>query len=227
MSNHAIRAVAALAALSVALGLGACGTTTATNPVGAAASTAAGTAASTAPGSAVKATGQAASAQVADAWVKAVDTGMTGAFFVLKNTGSSPVHLVSAKSTISPMMQLHETVMGTGGTMAMQEKPGGFTIPAGGSHEFKPGSDHVMFMGISAPVKSGTTVTFTLAFEDGSTLPVTAEVLPSARSVMMGFGAASFAGGRVIGSLAALPLFGDGRRRLSYDNIATAVFRMA
>ena len=105
MSNHTIRAVTALAALSVALGLGACGTTTATNPVGAAASTAAGTAASTAPGSAAKVTGQAASAQVADAWVKAVDTGMTGAFFVLKNTGSTPIHLLSASSPISPMMQ--------------------------------------------------------------------------------------------------------------------------
>lgn len=44
-----------------------------------------------------------------------------------------------------------------------------------------------------------------------ASLPVTAEVLPAARSVMMGFGAASFAGGRVIGSLVALPLFGDGR----------------
>lgn len=159
-----IRAVTASAALALTLGLGACGGSTTTTSTTTPAATAA------------KASGQAASVTVSDPWVKAVDTGMTGAFFVLKNTGSSPVHLVSAKSTISPMMQLHETVMGTGGTMAMQEKPGGFTIPAGGSHEFKPGSDHVMFMGISAPVKSGTTVTFTLAFEDGSTLPVTAEV---------------------------------------------------
>lgn len=164
MRTNTIRAVTASAALALTLGLGACGGSTTTTSTTTPAATAA------------KASGQAASVTVSDPWVKAVDTGMTGAFFVLKNTGSSPVHLVSAKSTISPMMQLHETVMGTGGTMAMQEKPGGFTIPAGGSHEFKPGSDHVMFMGISAPVKSGTTVTFTLAFEDGSTLPVTAEV---------------------------------------------------
>ena len=164
MRTNMIRAVTASAALALTLGLGACGGSTTTTSTTTPAATAA------------KASGQAASVTVSDPWVKAVDTGMTGAFFVLKNTGSSPVHLVSAKSTISPMMQLHETVMGTGGTMAMQEKPGGFTIPAGGSHEFKPGSDHVMFMGISAPVKSGTTVTFTLAFEDGSTLPVTAEV---------------------------------------------------
>ena len=164
MCTNMIRAVTASAALALTLGLGACGGSTTTTSTTTPAATAA------------KASGQAASVTVSDPWVKAVDTGMTGAFFVLKNTGSSPVHLVSAKSTISPMMQLHETVMGTGGTMAMQEKPGGFTIPAGGSHEFKPGSDHVMFMGITAPVKSGTTVTFTLAFEDGSTLPVTAEV---------------------------------------------------
>ena len=164
MRTNTIRAVTASAALALTLGLGACGGSTTTTSTTTPAATAA------------KASGQAASVTVSDPWVKAVDTGMTGAFFVLKNTGSSPVHLVSAKSTISPMMQLHETVMGTGGTMAMQEKPGGFTIPAGGSHEFKPGSDHVMFMGITAPVKSGTTVTFTLAFEDGSTLPVTAEV---------------------------------------------------
>ena len=163
MRTNMIRAVTASAALALTLGLGACGGSTTTTSTTTPAATAA------------KASGQAASVTVSDPWVKAVDTGMTGAFFVLKNTGSSPVHLVSAKSTISPMMQLHETVMGTGGTMAMQEKPGGFTIPAGGSHEFKPGSDHVMFMGITAPVKSGTTVTFTLAFEDGSTLPVTAE----------------------------------------------------
>ena len=164
MRTNTIRAVTASAALALTLGLGACGGSTTTTSTTTPAATAA------------KASGQAASVTVSDPWVKAVDTGMTGAFFVLKNTGSSPVHLVSAKSTISPMMQLHETVMGTGGTMAMQEKPGGFTIPAGGSHEFKPGGDHVMFMGITAPVKSGTTVTFTLAFEDGSTLPVTAEV---------------------------------------------------
>ena len=164
MRTSTIRAVTALAALALTLGLGACGGSTAT------------TSTTTPAASAAKGTGQAASVTISNPWVKAVDTGMTGAFFLLKNTGTAPVHLVSAKSTISPMMQLHETVMGTGGTMAMQEKPGGFTIPAGGSHEFKPGSDHVMFMGISAPVKSGTTVTFTLAFEDGSTLPVTAEV---------------------------------------------------
>ena len=163
MHTHTIRAVTALAAC-LALGLGACSASTAT------------TATSTPAASAAKGSGQAASVTISDPWVKAVDTGMTGAFFVLKNTGSTPIHLLSASSPISPMVQMHETVMGTGGAMAMQEKKGGFTIAAGGSHEFKPGGDHVMFMGVNAALKSGTTLTFTLAFEDGSSLPVTAEV---------------------------------------------------
>lgn len=169
MSTHTIRAVTALAAASLALGLGACGGSTATTSATSAVTT-------VAVGSAAKATGQAAAAKVTDPWVKAADTGMTAAFFVLTNTGTAPIHLVSAASPISPMVQLHETVMGTGGAMAMQEKSGGFTIAAGSSHEFKAGGDHVMFMGVTAPVKSGTTVTVTLTFEDGSTLPVTAEV---------------------------------------------------
>jgi copper(I)-binding protein len=164
LRTHTIRAVTALAAASLALGLGACSSSTAT------------TATSTPAASAAKGSRQAASVTISDPWVKAVDTGMTGAFFVLKNTGSTPVHVVSASSSVSSMMQLHETVMGTSGAMAMQEKKGGFTVAAGGSHEFKPGGDHVMFMGVNAAVKSGTTLTFTLAFEDGSTLPVTAEV---------------------------------------------------
>jgi copper(I)-binding protein len=164
MRTSTIRAVTALAALALTLGLGACGGSTAT------------TSTTTPAASAAKGTGQAASVTISNPWVKAVDTGMTGAFFLLKNTGSAPVHVVSASSSVSPKMELHETVMGSGGAMQMQEKKGGFTIAAGGSHEFKPGSDHVMFMGVNAPVKSGTTLTFTLAFEDGSTLPITAEV---------------------------------------------------
>ena len=103
-------------------------------------------------------------------------TGMTGAVLIVKNTGSAEVHIVSASSPASPMMELHETVMDSSGSMKMQEKKGGFILKAGETHEFKPGSDHIMFMGVSSPLKSGTTTTFTLKFADGSTLPVKAEV---------------------------------------------------
>ena len=108
-TSRITRAVTALAALALGTVLTACGGSTPSTS----STTSAGTA------SAAKATGQAVSVSVTDPWVKAVDTGMTGAFFSLQNTGTASVHLIGAKSSIAPMMELHETVMGgtTGTTM--------------------------------------------------------------------------------------------------------------
>ncbi len=63
----------------------------------------------------------------------------------------------------------------TGQASAVTVTEGGFVIKAGESHTFKPGGDHFMFMGVTEPVKSGTDVAFILEFEDGSTLPITAQ----------------------------------------------------
>ena len=173
-TSHRIRAVLLMPAVALAMtgALSACGSSTTTTSSTPSATGATSAATTMAP----KPTGQAGQLTVTDPWVKAVDTGMTGAFLILKNTGSAEVHIVSASSPASPMMELHETVMDSSGSMKMQEKKGGFILKAGETHEFKPGSDHIMFMGVSSPLKSGTTATFTLKFADGSTLPVKAEV---------------------------------------------------
>ena len=171
--SHRIRAVLLVPAVALAASgaLSACSSSTTT--AASAASTAAKTAATT---SVAKATGQAGQLTAPDPWVKAADTGMTGAFMIVKNSGTTDLQIVSASSPASSMMQLHETVMDAGGAMKMQEKSGGFSIKAGATHEFKPGGDHIMFMGLGSPLKSGTTTVITLKFADGSTLPVTAEV---------------------------------------------------
>lgn len=162
------RVAAAAATLTLAAALSACGGGTST--------TSASTGPAPASATAGSATGQAAAVKITDPWVKAVDTGMTGAFFSLTNGGSAPVHVVSASSPIAPMIELHETTMSASGAMQMQEKKGGFTIAPAATHVFQPGGDHVMLMGVTAAVKSGTTLTLTLKFEDGTTLPITAEV---------------------------------------------------
>ena len=173
-TSHRICAVLLMPAVALAMtgALSACGSSTTTTSSTPSATGATSAATTMAP----KPTGQAGQLTVTDPWVKAVDTGMTGAFLIVKNTGSAEVHIVSASSPASPMMELHETVMDSSGSMKMQEKKGGFILKAGETHEFKPGSDHIMFMGVSSPLKSGTTATFTLKFADGSTLPVKAEV---------------------------------------------------
>jgi copper(I)-binding protein len=115
------------------------------------------------------------SLSVTDPWVKAADSGMTAAFGTLVNDGDVDVTVVSASSDVSAMVELHETV-DDGGSMTMQQKEGGFTVPAGGSHELAPGGDHLMVMDLSRALEPGEDVTLTLTVDDGTTVEVRATV---------------------------------------------------
>ncbi|MBK9739475.1 MAG: copper chaperone PCu(A)C [Actinobacteria bacterium] len=108
-----------------------------------------------------------------DGWAKAADTGMTAAFGMLKNPTDKPIRVIGAYSrAYSPVLQLHEVVMAND-AMVMQQKQGGFVIPANGMLELKPGGNHVMFMAINKPVTAGSMVPLTLVTSDGALLKVT------------------------------------------------------
>lgn len=113
---------------------------------------------------------QASTVSIEDPWVKAADSGMTAAFGTLRNTGEAKATVVSATSAASSSLELHEMATGDDGAMVMREKDGGFAIPAHGTHELDPGSDHLMFMDVTKPVQPGDTVTVKLTFADDSTL---------------------------------------------------------
>ena len=121
---------------------------------------------------------QAAALTVTDPWVKAARNGMTAAFGTLVNEGEEDLTLTAATTDVAGEVELHETVAGDGGAMTMQEKEGGFVIPAGGSHELAPGGDHLMLMGLAREVKPGEVVTLRLELADGSTTEVDATVKP-------------------------------------------------
>ena len=108
--------------------------------------------------------------EITDAWVKAVDGGMTGGFALLENTGAVDVTLVSAATGIAGMVELHETVTSDGSGMVMQQKDGGFTIAAGETLDLAPGGNHIMLMGVAQPLQPGDEVVVTLTFSDGSAL---------------------------------------------------------
>ncbi|KDN83169.1 copper chaperone PCu(A)C [Kitasatospora cheerisanensis] len=106
---------------------------------------------------------------VADPWVKASDSGMTGVFGTLVNTTGAPLTVVSGTSTVSAKTELHE-VADVDGKPAMRPKAGGFVVPAKAGHELKPGADHIMLMGLNRPVKPGDEVAVTLTLDDGRTV---------------------------------------------------------
>lgn len=91
-------------------------------------------------------------------------TAKTGAaYFVIKNTGSVDDVLIGVKGRVSKKTEIHETKM-LGSVMKMQHV-GKVEIPAGGTAALKPGSFHIMLMGLYGPIKKGDTFPLTLTFE--------------------------------------------------------------
>lgn len=104
-----------------------------------------------------------------DTWAKSARTGMSAAFGMVMNPTTKPVRIIGAFSDASDVLQLHE-VVDQDGAMVMQQKAGGFVIPAGGMLTMKPGGDHVMFMDLTKPLKAGSSVPVTLITSDGGLL---------------------------------------------------------
>jgi len=170
MSRTALRAsVAALAAASLAL----TGCSNSEEDSTAASTEAASSAAATVEESASAASSQTHDADEGavsfeDGVVRAMEEGsdMTAIFGTLHNTTDKDISVVGFTSSIeAKQYQIHEVVDGV-----MQEKDGGFDIPAGGSVKLEPGSYHFMLMGVAEPIMAGEHVTMTLELGDGSTV---------------------------------------------------------
>ncbi|OMH25609.1 copper chaperone PCu(A)C [Motiliproteus sp. MSK22-1] len=103
-----------------------------------------------------------------NAYVRATPPGApnTAAFMTIKNTENESVKLISATSDIARSTELH-TALKQDGVMKMR-KVDDMSIPANGELELKPGSYHVMFIGLNQPVKEDETVMLMLNFSDGS-----------------------------------------------------------
>jgi len=111
---------------------------------------------------------------IVDPWVRTTTNNVTAAYMTIKSKGAADT-LVSASSPIAGMVQLHEVIT-EGATSKMQEKPGGFPVPAKGSVELKPGGYHIMLMDLKQQPKEGEKVELTLKFEKAGEIKITAPV---------------------------------------------------
>ncbi len=175
--------------LVAALGLSACGTSdTASAP--AAAPTSApvpATAAPTAPASAITITnvwarpaamGGTAGAKPTDAMAGGMASDMGGAngamYLTISNSGGAPDRLLKVVGDIAKSIELH-TVIKNGDVMQMRPVEA-VDVPANGSVELKPGSFHVMLIGLNRDLKLGDTFEMTLQFEKAGPIKVQAVV---------------------------------------------------
>ncbi|WCZ39043.1 copper chaperone PCu(A)C [Corynebacterium jeddahense] len=93
---------------------------------------------------------------------------MTAIFGNLRNTTDHDITVVGFTTSLSDATyQIHEVVDGK-----MQEKAGGFDIPAGGGHQLIPGGDHFMVLNYAPAIEAGDTVDLTLLLDGGSTVSI-------------------------------------------------------
>ncbi len=113
---------------------------------------------------------------VEDPWIKAVkeEDMMTAVFATLTNTTDQDLQIVDARTPVADAVELHETVDDGSGATMMQEKEGGFTVPAGEALTLVPGGNHLMPMGLNESIEPGQTVEVVVEFSDGSTQTLTA-----------------------------------------------------
>jgi copper(I)-binding protein len=111
--------------------------------------------------------------QVENAWARATAAGaMSGGIFLTVTDTGAPDRLVGASTPVAATAELHETVNDNG---VMRMRPvAGLPLEAGKPVVLKPGSYHVMLMGLRQQLKPGDSFPVTLTFEHAP--PVTATV---------------------------------------------------
>jgi len=101
----------------------------------------------------------------------------TGAVYLtIRNHEDVATRLIGVETEASDRAELHTHMMHDG-AMMMMEIEGGVEIPAGGEAVFEPGEDHIMLMGLTAPLAEGETLMLTLIFEESDPIMVQVPIL--------------------------------------------------
>jgi periplasmic copper chaperone A len=114
---------------------------------------------------------------IADPWSRATPKGASVAAGYMKvtNKGTTADRLISGSSDIAPTFEVHEMSMDNG-VAKMRPVKGGLEIKPGETIELKPGSFHVMFVGLKKPLTAGEHIIATLVFEKAGTIKVEYDV---------------------------------------------------
>lgn len=111
----------------------------------------------------------------------------TAGYMTIRNEGDGADRLTGASSSAAERVEIHSSNMVDG---VMRMRPlAEIEIPADGSTVFAPGGNHLMLIGLEAPLAVGATVELTLTFDRAGEVLVPAQVvgmqapIPNASSV--------------------------------------------
>lgn len=119
--------------------------------------------------------------KLTDGWVKIMIPGakVAGGYLTIENTGTEADRLVALKTTFAKKNEIHEMAMNND-VMTMRPLKDGLDIPAGETVILKPGSFHLMFMGVTVPIEAGEQNEVTLVFEKAGEITVSFPALEGA-----------------------------------------------
>ena len=101
---------------------------------------------------------------VADGYARSANPKSGAAFMTLQNTGAADCTLTAVTTETAELAELHSHMDMGDGVMKMGKIEGGITVPAGAEHKLMRGGDHVMLMGLKAPLENGQDVALSLDF---------------------------------------------------------------
>lgn len=116
--------------------------------------------------------------EISDVWARETmgRTMSAAAYMVLKNPTPTDDKLIDVQSAIAKRVEIHLSKVADG-KMTMEHVKDGLLIKKdGGTVKLKPGSYHIMFMGLAKPLAKGDVFSLTLVFEKAGKVTIPVEV---------------------------------------------------
>jgi len=110
---------------------------------------------------------------ISAAWTRATPAGskVAGGFVTITNTGKTADVLIGGSFAHAARVEIYQMSV-VDDVMRMRELPNGLEIKPGATIVLKPGSYHLMFMGLKQQIKAGEVIRGTLVFKSGGEVPV-------------------------------------------------------
>jgi copper(I)-binding protein len=116
------------------------------------------------------------SIEASNVWARSAMKGGNGAaYMLLKNNTNEDEPLVGVSSDVAEATEIHLSQIKADGTMEMTPQES-IPLPARGKVEFKPGSYHVMLIGLKRDLKAGDEISLTLHFKNHEDLTLNVPV---------------------------------------------------
>ena len=113
------------------------------------------------------------SIQIAKPWTRATPKGssVAGAYMSISNKGAAADRLLGGSTDVAARFEVHRMSV-ENGVMTMRPVEGGLEVKPGETVELKPGSFHVMLIGLKKPLEQGQRVKATLEFANAGKVEV-------------------------------------------------------